>query len=132
MNSKRNNEKIIQILSEMEPIHDETEEERKQREKMAEEAIKNVTQESPWAFPRKVAGIICVALWVFSLVALMLGFADFGVLLPFMLISLGVVCALNIPIFFKQDKIGDVLVAIIACAVCLVFAFGMLFVGGNR
>ena len=40
MNSKRNNEKIIQILSELEPIHDETEEEKAQREKMAEEALK--------------------------------------------------------------------------------------------
>ena len=62
----------------------------------------------------------------------MLGFADFGVLLPFMLVSLGVVCALNIPVFLKQDKIGYVIIAIIACAVCLIFAFSMLFVGGNR
>lgn len=132
MNSKRNNEKIIQILSELEPIHDETEEEKAQREKMAAEALKKVTEESPWAFPRKVAGIICAALWVFSLVAFMLGFADFGVLLPFMLFSLGVVCALNIPVFFKQNKIGDVIVAVIACAVCMLFAFGMLFVGGRH
>lgn len=132
MNSKRNNEKIIQILSEMEPIHDETEEERKQREKMTEEAIKNAEEESPWAFPRKIAGIVCVALWAFSLVALMFGFADFGVLLPFMLISLAAVCALNIPIFFKQGKIGDVVVAVIATAVCVSFALGLLIVGGNR
>ncbi len=132
MNSKRSNEKIIQILSEMEPIHDETEEERKQREKMTEEAIKNAEEESPWAFPRKIAGIVCVALWAFSLVSLMLGFADFGVLLPFMLISLAAVCALNIPIFFKQGKIGDVIVAVIATAVCVSFALGLLIVGGNR
>ena len=132
MNSKRNNEKIIQILSEMQPIHDETEEEKKEREKMAAEALKNATEESPWIFPRRVAGIICVALWAFSLVSLMLGFADFGVLLPFMLISLGAVCVLNIPIFFKQGKIGDVVVAIIAGTVCIGFALGLLFVGGNR
>lgn len=132
MNSKKSNEKIIQILSEMEPLHDETDEEKKERERMAEQALKNVTEESPWAFPRRVAGIICVALWGFSLVSLMLGFADFGVLLPFMLISLGVVCALNIPLFFKQGKIGDMVVAVIACAVCVAFALGMMFVGGNR
>lgn len=116
----------------MEPIHDETEEEKTQREKMAEQALKNVTEESPWAFPRRVAGVICAALWVFSLAALMLGFADFGVLLPFMLFSLGAVCGLNVPIFFKQGKIGDVVVAVIACTVCVAFALGMLFVGGNR
>lgn len=132
MNSKRNNEKIIQILSEMRPIHDETDEEKKERERMAEQALKNATEESPWAFPRRVAGIICVALWGFSLVSLMFGFADFGVLLPFMLISLGVVCALNIPLFFKQGKIGDMVVAVIACAVCVIFALGMMFVGSNR
>lgn len=132
MNSKSSNEKIIQILSEMEPIHDETEEEKQERERMAAQAIKNVTEESPWAFPRKIAGIFCVALWGFSLVALMFGFADFGVLLPFMLISLGVVCALNIPVFFKQGKTGDVVMAFIACAVCIGFALGLLFVGGNR
>ena len=132
MNSKRNNEKIIQILSEMQPIHDETEEEKKQREEMAKEALKNATEESPWAFPRKVAGIICVALWAFSIFSLMLGFADFGVLLPFMLVSLGAVCILNIPVFFKQGKIGDVIVAIIASTVCIGFALGILFVGGSR
>ncbi len=36
MNSKKSNEKIVQIIYEMEPIHDETEEERKKTEKMIE------------------------------------------------------------------------------------------------
>lgn len=126
MNSKKTNEKIIQILSEMEPIHDETEEEKKAREKMAEEAIKNATAEAPLAFPRKIATVICVALWIFSIVSLMLGFADFGVLLPFMLISLAAVCGLNIPMFIKKGKIGDVIMAILACAVCFIFAVGMM------
>lgn len=127
MNSKKSNEKIIQILSEMEPIHDETEEEKRAREKMTEEAIKNAVAEAPLAFPRKLAGVICVALWGFSLISLMMGFADFGVLLPFMLVSLGAVCGLNIPVFLKKGKTGDVIVAVIACAVCLIFALGILF-----
>ena len=45
MNSKRSNEKIIQILSEMQPIHEETDEEREHREKMAEEAIKKAIED---------------------------------------------------------------------------------------
>ena len=132
MNSRKNNEKIIQILSEMEPLHDETEEERRSREQMAQEAIKNAADEAPLAFPRKVAGVICVALWGFSIMALMFGFGDLGVLLPFMLLSLGAVCVLNIPGFWKKGKIFDVIVAIAACAVCALVALGLLFVGGNR
>ena len=132
MNSRTNNEKIIQILSEMEPIHDETEEEKRSREKMAQEAIKVAEEEAPLAFPRKVAGVVCVSLWGFSLVALMFGFGDLGVLLPFMLLSLGAVCGLNIPAFWKKGKIFDVIVAIAACAVCALVALGLLFVGGNR
>ena len=132
MNSRKNNEKIIQILSEMEPLHDETEDERRSREQMAQEAIKNAADEAPLAVPRKVAGVICVALWGFSIMALMFGFGDLGVLLPFMLLSLGAVCGLNIPGFWKKGKIFDVIVAIAACAVCALVALGLLFVGGNR
>ena len=132
MNSRKNNEKIIQILSEMEPIHDETEEEKRSREQMAQEAIKKAEEEAPLAFPKKVAGVICVSLWGFSIVALMFGFGDLGVLLPFMLLSLGTVCGLNIPAFWKKGKIMDVIVAIAACAICAVMALGLLFVGGNR
>ena len=132
MNSKRSNEKIIKILSEMQPIHEETDEERARREKMTEEAIKNAAEEAPLAFPRKVAGIVCVSLWAFSLVALIGGFGELGVLLPFMLLSLGTVSGLNIPVFIKKNKIGDVVVAIIACAICAILAVSILFVGGNR
>lgn len=132
MNSKRSNEKIIQILSEMQPIHEETDEERARREKMTEEAIKNAAEEAPLAFPRKIAGIVCVSLWIFSIVALIGGFGDLGVLMPFMLLSLGTVSGLNIPVFIKKNKIGDVIIAVIACAICAVLAFSILFVGGNR
>lgn len=132
MNSRKNNEKIIQILSEMEPLHNETDDERRSREQMAQEAIKNATEESPLAFPKKVAGVVCVAMWGFSIMALMFGFGDLGVLLPFMLLSLGAVCGLNIPDFWKKGKIFDVIVAIAACAICATIAFGILFVGGNR
>lgn len=132
MNSHKTNEKIIRILSEMEPIHDETEEEKRSREQMAQEAIKNAKEEAPLAFPKKVAGVVCVALWGFSIMALMFGFGDLGVLLPFMLLSLGAVCGLNIPAFWKKGKIFDVIAAIAACAVCAIVAFGLLFVGGNR
>lgn len=132
MNSKQSNEKIIKILSEMQPIHEETEEEKKRREQMTEEAIKNAAEEAPLAFPRKIAGMVCIALWGFSLLALMFGFGDLGILLPFMLLSLGAVCGLNIPVFLKKGKIFDVVVAVIACAVCVLISFGVLFVGGNR
>ncbi|MCM1055176.1 MAG: hypothetical protein NC394_06610 [Bacteroides sp.] len=131
MNSRQSNEKILRILSEMEPIREESSEERARREKMTEEAKKAV-EEAPLAFSRKVAGIVCIALWAFSLLALMFGFGDLGVLLPFMLLSLGVVCALNIPVFIKQGKIFDVIVAAAACAICAAIAFSVLFVGGNR
>ena len=132
MNSHKNNEKIIQILSEMEPIRDETEEEKRSREQMAQEAIKNAEEEAPLAFPKKVASVVCVALWGFSIMALMFGFGDLGVLLPFMLLSLGAVCGLNIPAFWKKGKMFDVVAAIAACAFCALVAFGLLFVGGNR
>jgi len=132
MNSKRSNEKIIQILSEMQPIHEETDEERDRREKMTENAIKNAAEEAPLAFPRKVAGIVCISLWAFSLVALIGGFGELGILLPFMLLSLGAVSALNIPVFIKKNKIGDVITAVIACAICVILALSILFVGGNR
>lgn len=132
MNSRQSNEKILKILSEMEPIREETDEERARREKMTEEAKKKAEEEAPLAFPRKVAGVVCVALWGFSLVALVFGFGDLGVLLPFMLLSLGAVCGLNIPVFIKKGKIFDVIVAVVACAICALIAFGVLFVGGNR
>mgnify|MGYP001032068960 CR=1 FL=1 len=132
MNSRKSNEKIIQILSEMEPLHEETDDERRRREIMTEEAKKKAVDDAPLAFPRKVAGIVCVALWAFSLVALVFGFGDLGVLLPFLLLSLGTVCGLNIPRFIKMGKIWDVVVAVIACVLCAMLAFGILFVGGNR
>lgn len=132
MNSHQTNEKIIKILSEMEPIRDENEDERKRREAMTAEAKKNTMEEEPLTFPKKVAGTACVAIWVFALVALMFGFGDLGVLIPFMLLALAAVCGLNIPGFFKKGKIGDVIVAVIACVFCISVAFGILFVGGNR
>lgn len=131
MNSHKNNEKIIQILSEMEPIHDETEDEKKRRLQMAEDASHNV-EEAPLAFARKVAGIICAVLWIFSLVALLFGFGDLGVLLPFILIALVAVLLLNIPVFLKRKKISDVIIAIAAAAFCLILALGMLLVGNSR
>lgn len=132
MNTRQSNEKIIQILSEMEPIHDETDEEKKRREEMIAEAKKNAMEEAPLAFPKKVAGTACIAIWIFSLAALMFGFGDLGVLMPFMLLALGAVCGLNIPGFLKKGKIGDVVVAVIACGFCVFMALGILFVGGNR
>lgn len=132
MNSHQTNEKIIKILSEMEPIRDENEDERKRREAMTAEAKKNTMEEEPLAFPKKVAGTACVAIWGFALVALMFGFGDLGVLIPFMLLALAAVCGLNIPGFFKKGKIGDVIVAVIACVFCITVAFGIMFVGGNR
>lgn len=132
MNSHQTNEKIIKILSEMEPIRDENEDERKRREAMTAEAKKNTMEEEPLAFPKKVAGTACVAIWGFALVALMFGFGDLGVLIPFMLLALAAVCGLNVPGFFKKGKIGDVVVAVIACVFCITVAFGILFVGGNR
>ena len=132
MNSRQSNEKIIQILSEMQPIHEETDEERERREQMIEEAKRNTMEEAPLAFPRKVAGIVTGAVWIFAVVALIGGFGELGVLLPFMLLSLGAVSGLNIPVFLKKGKTGDVIVAIIACAICAMLAFSILFVGGNR
>lgn len=116
----------------MEPIRNETEEEKHSREHMEQEAIKAAEGEVPLAFPKKVTGIICVALWGFSLVAVMFGFGDLDVLLPFMLLSLGTVCGLNIPAFWKNGKLFDVVIAIVACGFCLLAALGLLFVGGNR
>lgn len=132
MNSHQSNEKIIKILSEMEPIRDENEDERKRREAMTAEAKKNTMEEEPLAFPKKVAGATCVGIWIFALVALMFGFGELGVLIPFMMLALAAVCGLNIPGFFKKGKIGDVIVGIIACGFCVAVAFGILFVGGNR
>lgn len=131
MNNHQSNEKIIKILSEMEPIRDENEEERKRREAMTAEAKKAI-EEEPLAFPKKVAGAACVGIWIFALVALMFGFGELGVLIPFMLLALAAVCGLNIPGFFKKGKIGDVIVAVIACVFCVFVALGILFVGGNR
>ena len=128
MNSKKSNEKIVQILSEMEPIHDETEEERIQREHMIAEAKRNAEgEEGGFAFARKVAAIICGILWVFCTVAFLVGMGEIGVLLPFMLLALGAVCALNIPVFLKKGKTGDIIMAVLTCGVCLLFAVAVLF-----
>ena len=131
MNSHKNNEKIIQLLSEMEPIRDESEEEKKKRLEMTANAIKNAEEEAPFAFAKRIAGGVCVALWAFAIVALVFGFGELGVLLPFMLISLAVVCGLNIPDFWKKGKIMDIVVAIAACAACLIFAVGMIIAGSR-
>lgn len=132
MNTHQSNEKILQILSEMEPLRDENEEERKRREAMTEEAKRKTMEEEPLAFPKKVAGAACVAIWIFALVALMFGFGELGVLIPFMLLALAAVCGLNIPGFLKKGKIGDVIIGVIACGLCVILALGILFVGGNR
>ena len=52
---------------------------------------------------------------------------EIGVLLPFMLLALGAVCALNIPVFLKKGKTGDIIMAVLTCGVCLLFAVAVLF-----
>lgn len=126
MNSRKTNQKIIDALQGLEPIHDETDDERAERLRIEKETLEKVTKEEPLVFPRRVAGIFCAAVWVFSLVGLMLGFADIGVMLPFMLFALGVYAALNLPVFFSKGKIFDAVICIIAVAACLITAIGML------
>lgn len=125
MNSKKSNEKIITILSEMEPIHDETDEEKAKRLEMGARAAENAEKEPPLAFARKAASILCIALWVLSVIALISGSADITVLLPAMLLGLGIVCGLNIPVFFQKGKIFDIVISIMATAICLIMAVGL-------
>lgn len=126
MNSKKTNEKIIKALSEMEPIPDLTSDERDKRDEEAKKAIDDATKEAPLAFARKVAGILCIALWAFSLVSILFGFGALGAMIPFMLIALGVYCGLNVPMFFQKGKTFDIVISIIATAVCFIIAVSLL------
>lgn len=129
MNSKKNNEKIINALHDLEPIHEETDEEREQRKKIEKEVLEKVTSEPPFAFARKISGYLCIAVWVFAVIALVTGMSEIGILLPFMLLALGIFCGLNIPVFFQKGKISDIIISILATAVCFIMAIGLLTVG---
>lgn len=126
MNTHKNNEKIIRLLSDSEPLCGETEEEKAHREAMTKESEKNIIEDDPLEFPKKVAGAVCIGIWGFSVLALISGFGELGVLVPFILFSLASVCGLNIPGFVKKGKIGDIIISVIACGVCVLIAVGML------
>ena len=129
MNSKSSNEKIINALRDLEPIHEETDEEREERLKIEKEALERATAEEPLAFPRKVAGYVCIAIWAFSLISLIFGMSDLGVILPFMMLALGAYFGLNIPVYVQKGKISDIVISILATAVCVILAVGLLTVG---
>lgn len=126
MNSRKTNQKIIENLQNNEPIHQESAEE-KESEKRS--TIEEATKEAPFAFARKVSGVICIALWAFALVAMMTGMAELSLLVPFMLFALAAVCGFNIPVFMMKKKLWDVVVAVAATAVCTIVAVGMLVTG---
>ena len=131
MNRKSTNEKIINALHDLEPIHEETDEEKEERLKIEKEVLEKATAEPPLAFPRKVAGYICIAIWVFSVFALIFGMSEIGIILPFMLIALGAYFGLNIPVYVQKGKISDIIISILATAVCVILAIGILTVGGK-
>ena len=129
MNSKKTNQKIIDALHDFRPIHEETDEEKEERLRIEKEMIEKVTKVAPLAFPRRIAGIFCAAVWALSLLGMAFGFASIGVMLPFLLLALGLYCGLNFPVFWMNGKIFDCVICVIATAVCVIIAIGMLTVG---
>lgn len=126
MNSPENNEKNIEKLEQTGKIYTDDQSEKHQSK------IDEVTKEPPLAFPRRVVGWICIALWVFSIVMLMMGQFDFSVAMPFMMFGLGAYAALNIPVFIQKGKIFDIVVCCAATAVCFIVAVGLLVYGGSQ
>lgn len=124
MNSPENNEKNIEKLEQTGKIYDDGEKH--------DSKIDEVTKEPPLAFPRKIVGWICVALWAFSILMLLMGQMDFSVAMPFMMFGLGAYAALNIPVFISKGKIFDIVVCSIATAVCFLVAIGLLVYGGSQ
>ncbi len=124
MNSPENNEKNIEKLEQTGKIYDDGEKH--------DSKIDEVTKEPPLAFPRKIVGWICVALWAFSILMLLMGQMDFSVAMPFMMFGLGAYAALNIPVFISKGKIFDIVVCCIATAVCFLVAIGLLVYGGSQ
>ena len=126
MNTHKNNEKIIIALSEMEPIPDISADERIEREVKLKEQMEKATEEAPLAFARRISGVLCIALWGFSVFALLFGFLDLGAMIPFMLFSHGLFIGLNIPVFVKKGKIIDIIISVAATGICLMIAVAML------
>ena len=126
MNTDNNNEKLIRALSEMEPIPDISADERIEREEKLKEQMQKVTEEAPLAFLRRASGVLCIALWGVSVIALLFGFLDLGAMIPFLLFSLGLFVGLNIPVFVKKGKIIDIIVSVAATAICFMIAVAML------
>lgn len=124
MNSPENNEKNIEKLEQTETVYHD--------EEVHESRIEEATKQPPLAFPRKIAGWICIGLWAFSIIMLMLGQLDISIAMPFMMFALAVYCGLNVPVFISKGKKFDVVICIAATAVCFFVALGLLLFGGSQ
>ncbi len=119
MNSYENNEEQIKKLERLEKVYNDDCKENKPS------SIEEATKEPPLKFVRKVAVWLTALLWAASIVMLLSG-TELTLILPAMVMSLGLVCAVNVPAFIVKKKIGDVIVCLFAAAVCLIGGAVML------
>lgn len=123
MNSYENNEEQIKKLERLEKVYNDDCKENKPS------SIEEATKEPPLKFLRKIAAWLTILLWAVSIFMLLTG-TELTLIMPAMLMSLGFVCAVNIPAFIAKKKFGDVAVCVFAAAVCLIGGVVMLIYSG--
>lgn len=75
---------------------------------------------------RKVVVGICVAFWVFAMVALVTGSIEMTIFLPMCLFALAALALVNAPVFLKKDKTFDTIICVVVAAICLFLAARIL------
>ena len=123
MNTPERNTKNAEKMQSLGKIYVDSDEDKIKEENVA---LENATREYPLPTARKFAWVLCGGMWLFCLIGLLFGFAEPAALFPFLLFSLGVAVALQIPVFFLKKKIFDVIVASIFALCCIGLGFSML------
>lgn len=124
MNSYENNEKQIKKLERLERVYND--DSRENKPSTVDEATKN----PPLKFARRVVAGLTVLLWVMSIFMLFTG-TSLELILPALMLSIGVLCGVNIPAFFAKRKFGDTVIAAIVTAVCVVGGIVLLVYGAR-
>ncbi len=119
MNTKENNRKNIKKMEQMNVVFDDG-------EKISK--IDEVTAEPPLKQARRIAAIIAGLLWLFAVISIFSGANNFTVMLPFLMISLGVISLLNVPRFMFYKKRFDTVIAVIAGVSCIMAGISLFII----
>lgn len=125
MNSYENNEEQIKKLERLEKVYNDDSRENKPS------AIEAATQEPPLKFLRRIVAGLTALLWLVSIFMLLTG-SGLEIILPAMLLSLGLLCGVNVPVFISKRKTGDIVIAVIVTAVCVIGGIVLLVYGSAR